>query len=194
LEWLRANDFTPTIFFFNPNIWPTDEYTKRKEECVRYATELGVEFWDGDYNHAEWLARVAGLESEPERGSRCAACFAHRLNATALLAAERGFEEFTTTLGGSRWKDFAQIVDAGNRAAGLAQGVRFWDKDWKKGGLTERRAALLRQNGFYNQRYCGCEFSLSSFVSRLSSYSVTNAMREGMSPVVTDHLGAPSAE
>jgi predicted adenine nucleotide alpha hydrolase (AANH) superfamily ATPase len=128
---LITNDFTPTIFFFNPNIWPTVEYTKRKDECIRYARKLGVEFIDGDYNHTEWLVRVAGLENEPERGLRCAGCFRVRLSATALLAAERGFELFTTTLSGSRWKDFGQIVEAGNSAAGLVEGVRFWDKDWK---------------------------------------------------------------
>jgi predicted adenine nucleotide alpha hydrolase (AANH) superfamily ATPase len=162
LEWLIANDFQPTIFFFNPNIYPESEYLKRKNECVRYARELGVEFIDGDYDHAEWLACVAGLENEPERGLRCAECFATRLRATALLAAERGFDLFTTTLSGSRWKNFAQIVEAGNSAAGHVEGVRFWDKDWKKGGLTERRAILLRENGFYNQTYCGCEFSIMS--------------------------------
>jgi predicted adenine nucleotide alpha hydrolase (AANH) superfamily ATPase len=154
--------FQPTIFFFNPNIWPDAEYLKRKVECERYAREVDIEFVDGDYNHTAWLARVAGLEAEPERGSRCAECFRVRLSATALLAAEREFDVFTTTLSGSRWKDFAQIVEAGNRAAGLVQGVRFWDKDWKKGGLTERRAVLLRENGFYNQQYCGCEFSIKA--------------------------------
>jgi predicted adenine nucleotide alpha hydrolase (AANH) superfamily ATPase len=159
LEWLVGSGFEVTVFFFNPNIWPDSEYLKRKEECMRYTRSLGVEFIDGDYNHAEWLATVAGMEEAPERGERCSTCFEMRLRATALLANERGFELFTTTLTGSRWKSFAQIVEAGNRAAGITEGVRFWDKDWKKGGFTERRAALLRANGFYNQTYCGCEFS-----------------------------------
>jgi predicted adenine nucleotide alpha hydrolase (AANH) superfamily ATPase len=160
LEWLGHNGFEPTLFFFNPNIWPDAEYLKRKEECARYARSLGVEFIDGDYNHAGWLEAVAGLEAEPERGLRCAECFAVRLRATALLAAQRGFKLFTTTLGGSRWKSFTRIVEAGNHAATLVEGTEFWDKDWKKGGLTERRAVLLRENGFYNQSYCGCEFSV----------------------------------
>jgi predicted adenine nucleotide alpha hydrolase (AANH) superfamily ATPase len=155
-----AGGFEPTIFFFNPNIWPRGEYLTRKEECVRYAEQLGVDFIDGDYDHDEWLALVAGLENEPERGARCAECFGIRLRTTALLASQRGFRRFTTTLSGSRWKNFAQIVEAGNRAAELVSGVEFWDKDWKKGGLTERRAILLRENGFYNQQYCGCEFSV----------------------------------
>lgn len=159
LEWMLDNGFSPTLFFFNPNIFPDEEYTKRKEECIRYAQQLGVDFIDGDYDHDCWLEKVAGMEDQPERGLRCGVCFGIRLDATARLAAEKGFSVFTTTLAGSRWKSFEQIVEAGNRAA-LTEGIRFWDKDWKKGGLTERRKILLQENGFYNQQYCGCEFSI----------------------------------
>lgn len=160
LEWMLNNDMQPTLFFFNPNIYPQDEYLKRKEECIAYAHKLGVAFIDGDYDHARWLEGVAGLEDEPERGLRCAQCFRLRLRATALVAAAEGFARFTTTLAGSRWKSFEQIVDAGRWAASLVEGVAFWEKDWKKGGLTERRSILLRKNDFYNQQYCGCEFSI----------------------------------
>jgi predicted adenine nucleotide alpha hydrolase (AANH) superfamily ATPase len=154
------NGITLTLFFFNPNIYPFDEYLKRKEECIRYAKSLGVEFIDGDYKHARWLEGVAGLEDQPERGLRCVECFKMRLKATAQIASERHIPLFTTTLTGSRWKSYRQIVEAGNWAASFADGIQFWDKDWKKGGLTERRKILLQKNGFYNQQYCGCEFSI----------------------------------
>jgi len=154
------NDVLPTLFFFNPNIYPAEEYLKRKEECIRYAQKLGVDFIDGDYNHDIWLEKITGLEAEPERGLRCAQCFKTRLEATAILASERNFTTFTTTLMGSRWKNRTQIVEAGNSAASLVGNVEFWDKDWKKGGLTERRKILLEENEFYNQQYCGCEFSI----------------------------------
>jgi predicted adenine nucleotide alpha hydrolase (AANH) superfamily ATPase len=154
------NEFVPTLFFFNPNIYPLEEYLKRKEECVRYAQSSGVELIDGDYEHDRWLEGIAGLEDQPERGSRCAECFSIRLKATALLASQRQISLFTTTLLGSRWKSYGQIVEAGHRAASVVEGVRFWDKDWKKGGLTERRKVLLQEHGFYNQLYCGCEFSI----------------------------------
>jgi predicted adenine nucleotide alpha hydrolase (AANH) superfamily ATPase len=100
------------------------------------------------------------LEDEPERGERCARCFRIRAAATARLAAGMGIRLFTTTLAGSRWKNFEQIVEAGREAERSVEGVRFWDRDWKKGGLTERRKILLQENGFYNQSYCGCEFSI----------------------------------
>ena len=160
LEWMLDNDISPTLFFFNPNIYPLDEYLRRKEECARYAEKLGVAFIDGDYDQEAWCAAVAGLEEQPERGERCSLCFRMRLRATALLASERKIRIFTSTLAGSRWKDFGQIVEAGNWAASQADGTEFWDKDWKKGGLTERRKALLHENGFYNQQYCGCRFSI----------------------------------
>jgi predicted adenine nucleotide alpha hydrolase (AANH) superfamily ATPase len=159
MEWMLNNGVMPTLFFFNPNIYPAEEYRRRKEECIRYAALQGVVCIDGDYAHDTWLAHVSGLEDQPERGARCLQCFKLRLVATARLAAAEGFTVFTTTLAGSRWKDFGQITEAGNYAASLAGGVTFWAKDWKKGGLTERRKILLQENGFYNQQYCGCEFS-----------------------------------
>ena len=160
LEWMLNNNISPTLFFYNPNIFPAEEYIKRKEELIRYAKSLGLDFIDGDYNHDIWLKKVEGLENEPERGLRCARCFRMRMEATAVLASEKGFSLFTTTLTGSRWKSFEQIVEAGNYAASLTGNIQFWDKDWKKGGLTERRKILLEENNFYNQQYCGCEFSM----------------------------------
>jgi predicted adenine nucleotide alpha hydrolase (AANH) superfamily ATPase len=160
MEWMLNNGIAPVLYFFNPNIHPFDEYLKRKEECMRYAESLGVAFIDGDYEHDRWLEGVAGLENQPERGSRCAECFRMRLKATAQIASQQHISLFTTTLMGSRWKSYRQIVEAGRWAASFAEGIGFWDKDWKKGGLTERRKMLLQENGFYNQQYCGCEFSI----------------------------------
>ncbi|WP_294083942.1 epoxyqueuosine reductase QueH [Proteiniphilum sp. UBA5384] len=160
IEWMMMHDMRPTLFYFNPNIFPEEEYLKRKNECTRYAESLGLEIIDGDYDHAEWLQRIKGLENEPERGNRCRRCFEIRLQATALLAAQSGFPVFTTTLASSRWKNLVHIFEAGNRAASTVENVTFWDKNWRKEGLTERRNILLQENNFYNQQYCGCEFSI----------------------------------
>ncbi len=159
LECLVANDIRPVVFYYNPNIFPQKEYEIRKAESKRQVSELGLDFVDGDYDHAAWLTAVRGLENEPERGLRCSACFRHRLKATALLAQQLGIGWITTTLASSRWKNKKQIDEAGLEATALVDGVKFWTQDWRKGGLTERRAQLLREGGFYNQRYCGCEFS-----------------------------------
>ena len=162
IEWLHANDISPVIFYFNPNIFPQTEYNIRKAELTRYAHSLEIEVIDGDYNHDTWLQHAVGLENEPERGSRCLECFRMRLLATAQLAYERGIERFATTLASSRWKSLDQIAEAGHWAAGQYDGVKFWEKNWRKDGLSERRNKLLKENRFYNQQYCGCEFSVKN--------------------------------
>ena len=159
LEWLSANGIRPTLFYFNPNIYPREEYDIRKAECTRYAASLGLEIIDGDYDHDRWLGEIVGWEGEPERGTRCLHCFKMRMLATARLAHEQGFRQFATTLASSRWKDLAQIATAGHWAAGHYADLSFWEKNWRKEGLNERRRILLAENGFYNQTYCGCEFS-----------------------------------
>jgi predicted adenine nucleotide alpha hydrolase (AANH) superfamily ATPase len=98
------------------------------------------------------------LEKEPERGERCLQCFKIRLLATAQLAFLKGIAQFATTLASSRWKDIQQISQAGHYAADLYH-LTFLDKNWRKDGLSERRRILLQENGFYNQTYCGCEYS-----------------------------------
>jgi len=165
VEWLLANDVRPTLYFFNPNIFPQKEYEIRKKECVRYAQSLDLEIIDADYNHEQWLVDIRGLENEPERGNRCLQCFKIRMLATAKYANEHGFEHFATTLASSRWKDLAQIAEAGNEAANLFPNISFWEKNWRKDGLSERRRILLAENNFYNQQYCGCEFSVRNYTS-----------------------------
>ena len=160
VEWMLANGIRPTIFYFNPNIYPKAEYEIRKEESKRHAESLGLQWIDGDYDHGEWRCRMNGLEDEPERGSRCLCCFRMRLLATAKKARELGMTCFTTTLASSRWKSIEQITEAGMAAADAVPGTLFWAQNWRKGGLSDRRNQLLKEYGFYNQQYCGCEFSM----------------------------------
>ena len=170
VEWLLAHDVQPIIYYYNPNIYPREEYEIRKNESKRHAESLGVEWIDGDYSHEAWLHSVCGLENEPERGKRCEECFYHRLFATARKAQELDIPFFATTLASSRWKNLDQINAAGEKAAYMVnrypkdsvvhEPVTFWAQNWRKDGLQERRNALLKEYGFYNQQYCGCEFSV----------------------------------
>lgn len=160
VEWMLQHGVRPTIFYFNPNIWPRQEYDIRKEESKRHAESLGLQWIDGDYDHERWLEAVRGLEGEPERGSRCLQCFSYRLKAAALQARQLGLTYFTTTLASSRWKSLEQITLAGERAQAAVEGTVFWAQNWRKGGLQDRRNQLLRDYAFYNQQYCGCEFSM----------------------------------
>ena len=159
VEWMMANGIKPTIFYYNPNIYPREEYEIRKNESKRHAESLGLTWIDGDYDHEQWQKDVCGLEGEPERGKRCELCFTLRLTATAQKARELGIKYFTTTLASSRWKSLEQIERAGHIAEQMVNGVTFWAQNWRKGGLYERRNQLLKEFNFYNQQYCGCEFS-----------------------------------
>ena len=160
VEWLMQHDIRPTIFYYNPNIWPREEYDIRKNESKRHAESLGIQWIDGDYDHERWLKEVQGLEGEPERGSRCLQCFKHRLLATALLARQTGIRVFTTTLASSRWKSVEQITTAGEAAMQAVPDTLFWAQNWRKDGLSDRRNQLLKEYGFYTQQFCGCEFSV----------------------------------
>lgn len=165
VECLVNNDIKPTIYYCNPNIFPQKEYEIRKNECTRYAQSLGLDIIDADYDHENWLAQVQGLENEPERGERCLKCFKLRLLRTAEYAAANGFKVITTTLASSRWKSLEQINQAGQWACSQIEQshenkVIWWDRNWRKGGLQERRLEIIRDYDFYNQLYCGCEFSM----------------------------------
>ena len=129
VEWMLAQDIRPTLYYFNPNIFPQEEYEIRKSECSRYAQKLGLEIIDGDYDHTAWLSDVAGLEDEPERGKRCLQCFKIRLLATAKLADEgKLLQEHC----------FSKI---------------------QKPLLSTVASGMAPEASFYNQQYCGCEFS-----------------------------------
>ena len=171
VEWLVQHDIRPTIFYYNPNIWPIEEYEIRKNESKRHAEALGLTWIDGDYNHEQWRQDVCGLEGEPERGRRCEQCFTLRLTVAARKAQELGIPYFTTTLASSRWKSLEQINKAGLIAQETIRSESnlspltshlsplYWAQNWRKGGLYERRNQLLKEFDFYNQQYCGCEFS-----------------------------------
>ncbi len=162
LECLLHNGIKPVVFYYNPNIYPREEYEIRKAESIKQTQNLGIRFIDGDYDHEAWKGIACGFENEPERGSRCLECFKMRLLATAQCARKEGISIISTTLASSRWKSLQQIEEAGIWAAAQVDGVEFWLQNWRKGGLQERRNQLLREGGFYNQLYCGCEYSMRS--------------------------------
>lgn len=161
IEIMLRQGITPTVFYSNSNIFPLEEYLHRKDECTRYAQSLGLEIVDDDYGHEDWRCGAArGLENEPERGARCLACFKYRLLRAARYAAAHGFTVLTTTLASSRWKDLSQVDEAGRWACSQVEGVAWWGQNWRKGGLQERRGQIIKEMDFYNQLYCGCEYSM----------------------------------
>lgn len=157
---LLAHGIRPLIYYYNPNIFPEEEYEIRKSENKRYADSLGIDFVDGDYNHEQWRKDTYAWRDAPERGERCTNCFRLRLSATAKFTHEQGLQVFATTLATSRWKNLDQINLAGGEAAALFPDLIFWANNWRKGGLTERQKEIVEEQDFYRQQYCGCEYSL----------------------------------
>ena len=149
-----------TVFFYNPNIHPLQEYELRKAENKQFASKHHIPFVDADYDIDNWLARTKGMEFEPERGRRCEACFDMRLERTALYAHENGFKVFTSSAGISRWKDFNQVNKCGIRAAQRYPKLTYWTYNWRKQGGSQRMIAIAKREHFYQQEYCGCAHSL----------------------------------
>lgn len=159
MEAISASGIDYTIFFYNPNIHPEREYEIRKQENIRYAEELNVPIIDADYDVDNWFARAKGMENEPERGVRCTMCFEMRFERTALYAYEHGFDIISSSLGISRWKDFAQVTKAGVDSAEKYAGVQYWEYNWRKEGGSSRMLEISKQAEFYQQEYCGCVYS-----------------------------------
>jgi epoxyqueuosine reductase len=160
MEAMSASGIDYTIYFYNPNIHPREEYELRKRENVRFAEKAGVPFVDADYDTDNWFARAKGLEREPERGARCTMCFDMRFERTALYAHEHGFPVITSCLGLSRWKDMEQINASGVRVAAKYPGIVYWTHNWRKMGGSSRMVEIAKREQFYQQEYCGCVYSL----------------------------------
>ena len=160
MEAVAASDIQTTVYFYNPNIHPQEEYEIRKDENKRFCDKLGFDFVDADYDKENWFERIKGLENEPERGKRCTQCFDMRFERSALYAHEKGFDVFATTLGISRWKDMNQINESGLKAVSYFKDIDYWTFNWRKNRGSEDMIKVSKNERFYMQEYCGCIYSL----------------------------------
>lgn len=154
-------DYKVTVFYYNPCITDHVEYEKRKNEQVRYLSEIDkntkIEFIEGDYDIQQYFDLIDGLEDEPEGGERCSVCFAQRLTATAELAVKMKIPFFTTTLTVSPHKNYGIISEIGKNCE--VKGVKFLPIDFKKKAGFQRSIELSKKHNLYRQNYCGCKFS-----------------------------------
>ena len=157
-------DYSVTVFFYNPNITDPAEYDLRRSEQLRFLKEFsereGVRIgWiEGPYDPDVYYSAVHGLEQEPEGGARCRRCFELRLQETARLAAEKGFDCFDTTLTVSPHKN-ADVILALGKASAQERQVAYQAGNYKKADGYKQSLDLSRQYGLYRQNYCGCCFS-----------------------------------
>jgi predicted adenine nucleotide alpha hydrolase (AANH) superfamily ATPase len=174
MQAMLASGIDLTLYFYNPNIHPREEYEIRKADNIRFAGKMNIPFIDADYDTDNWFARVKGMEWEPEKGKRCSECFDMRFERTALYGYENGFNVFTSCLGISRWKNMAQINESGHKAAARYPDMAYWDYNWRKGGGADRMVDIAKREEFYQQEYCGCIYSLRDTNKRRRDHGETN--------------------
>jgi epoxyqueuosine reductase len=147
-----------SVYFYNPNIFPEDEYELRLKEVERYCNKLGVELIEGKYEHDEWLDFIKGLENEPERGARCEKCFQKRLSEVAQRASEEGFDAIASTLTISPHKPAEMVNNIGHEFADFYN-LKFIDNIWRKNEGFKKSCKISEEEDFHRQDYCGCEYS-----------------------------------
>lgn len=151
--------FDVTVLYYNPNIYPLEEYLKRKNEQIKLLEILNIPIMDIDYDHNEFKENVKGLEDEKEGGARCNKCFALRLEKTAILAQLNQFEYFCTTLTVSPYKN-SQIINKIGAILEQKYNVKYLYSDFKKKEGYKKSIELSKKYDLYRQHYCGCEYSV----------------------------------
>lgn len=161
IEYL-SNYFEITVFYYNPNLYPDEEYETRSREQKRFIKEYNskypVTFTDADFIPAEFYDKINGFEKEKEGGKRCKKCFELRLTKTAQLAQAENFDYFATTLTISPLKNAALINKIGEEIS-QKYGVKYLASDFKKKNGFKRSTELSKEYNLYRQDYCGCVFS-----------------------------------
>ena len=152
-------EFTVTAFFYNPNIQPDTEYQKRLEHVRTLCRMQDIALVVPDYDDSLWLGHTAGLEREPEGGSRCSICFKVRISRTAGVAQTMGIETVATTLSVSPHKN-VRLINAIGSDVVKGTDITFLDRDFKKNDGYRKSCELSRVYGLYRQHYCGCLYSL----------------------------------
>ncbi len=154
--------FRITVFYYNPNIYPAEEYYFREEEqkelIKRMPVKNPVSFLTAPYVPEDYYRAVRGHEKDPERGDRCTICYEQRLEETAKKAKEEGFDFFTTTLSISPYKDAQRLNEIGKKME-EKYGVQYLFSDFKKRQGFKRSVELSNEYNMYRQDYCGCVFS-----------------------------------
>ena len=155
--------FAITVFYYNPNIYPDEEYLHRVKEQQRFISEFPtkhpVSFIEGDFEKDRFYSEVAkGLEKEPERGARCTKCFELRLGETAKRAAAEGMDYFATTLTISPMKD-VELLNSIGAAMGERYGVEYLATEFRKKNGYLRSTQISKEYDMYRQDYCGCVYS-----------------------------------
>ncbi|MBR4971126.1 MAG: epoxyqueuosine reductase QueH [Paludibacteraceae bacterium] len=161
LEYL-SQYFKITIYYYNPNIYPPEEYHERAAEQKRFIEQFPakhpISYMEGAYDTKRFYDMAKGLEKVPEGGERCFKCYELRLRESAALAKEGNFDYFTTTLSISPLKNAEKLNEIGEQLENEF-GVKHLTSDFKKKNGYKRSTELSKEYELYRQNYCGCVFS-----------------------------------
>lgn len=152
------NDYDITVFYYNPNIMPDEEYSHRLAEQKRFCGEVGIPVIDLPYDNACYLNKVKGHEQDREGGQRCTLCFDLRLDKTAEYAVKNGFDIFATTLSVSPHKNTA-VINAVGEEISKKYNIEFLAGNFKKNDGYKKSIEFSKKYNLYRQNYCGCAFS-----------------------------------
>lgn len=165
------NYFDITILYYNPNIYPYEEYIKRKNEQIKLIKELKsknkIDIIDCDYDNEIYNELIKGLENEPERGNRCTICYKMRIEKTAIIAKEKKYDYFCTTLSVSPYKN-ANLINEIGKELEAKYNVKWLYSDFKKKDGYKKSIELSKKYNLYRQDYCGCIYS------KPKSFHITN--------------------
>ena len=159
-----TNYFDITILYYNPNIYPYEEYLKRKEEQIKVINELkkvnnnNIDIMDCDYDNNKYEKEIKGLENEPEKGKRCEVCYKMRMEKTAKEAKNNNYDYFCTTLSVSPYKNALLINDIGKKLE-KKHSIKWLYSDFKKKDGYKKSIILSEKYNLYRQNYCGCIYS-----------------------------------
>jgi predicted adenine nucleotide alpha hydrolase (AANH) superfamily ATPase len=157
--YLLSEEYEVTLFYYNPNIYPESEYSKRLDDIKNFSESSGAVLITDDYNHQCWDNYISGLEDEVEGGKRCEKCFIFRLQKTAYVAKLKNFDYFASTMSISPHKNFKLINNIGKNLE-KSYGISYLESNFKKKDGFKKSNEISKKFNFYRQNYCGCRYSM----------------------------------
>jgi len=159
ISYLQDMGYLVVVYFYNPNIFPQEEYNRRLEAEKKLCDYYGCELIIGDYETEVYYSCVSGLENEPEKGKRCDKCFELRLDKAAQKAKELGIEEFTTSMVISPHKNYDKLTQIGQKIASKYN-MSYVSTNFRKNDGFLKTNQISKSLNLYRQNYCGCRFAL----------------------------------
>ena len=155
---LKSMGYEVIVYYYNPNIYPVEEYQKRLEAQRTLCKHLEVELIEGEYNPEEFYKAAQGFENEPEKGARCDKCFELRLDKSAQIAKSLGIKEFTTSIVISPHKNYEKLTSLGEKVA-KKYDLEYVSTNFRKNDGFLKTNLISKSLNLYRQNYCGCKFA-----------------------------------